>query len=275
MLDKKELVQALSSEEEKVRLTAEADVKRALAKQGILAAVAAVALVMLWPLIHRAYQVASVNLVVYWDKKCFEAKRCWQLKSKQAMVGIFLMGVLDVLQVWLSASVLLSWVMTSKYFFPVPRLPIRPGQLMGGEVAKSSLAGFGVNIGPMVIGWLLRFLHVRVERFTGQAMAWAYGTQRRAVRAAESEQERGARKAAKRERKRRKQQQDAEAAALRELAAMAQPGPSTQLRTDWMHPTAEAETSSTRQQSAPPSSRTHEEFLEQIDIYTPELDDLD
>ena len=49
---------------------------------------------------------------------------------------MLLLFVIDALSLWLSVSVLLSWVTTSKYFFPVPSVPIRPAQLLtpkGGD----------------------------------------------------------------------------------------------------------------------------------------------
>ena len=63
-------------------------------------------------------------------------KRCRDFNSYKGYFGIFLLFVIDLLSFWLSASVLLSWVMRSKYFFPVPNIPVRPAQLLtpkGGD----------------------------------------------------------------------------------------------------------------------------------------------
>ena len=50
------------------------------------------------------------------------------------------MLIIDALQVWLTLTVILSWFMTSKYFFPIPSLLIRPAAMRGGEVASGPLA---------------------------------------------------------------------------------------------------------------------------------------
>mmetsp|Transcript_780 Transcript_780/g.1222 ORF Transcript_780/g.1222 Transcript_780/m.1222 type:complete len:373 (-) Transcript_780:304-1422(-) len=201
MLDKKELIEALSYEEYRVKQAQDNATKRERMKFGIIAALSAISLVLFWPLLSHVFEVAHVNFVVYTDRKKVECTRCLELKSMQGMVGIFLMFVLDFLGLWLSTSVILSWVMTSKYFFPVPSLPIRPAAMMGGQVAAGPLAKYGLNVGPMVITWGLRFLNVRLESWTGKALLRADKQAKKAARAWESKEERAARKAAKRERK--------------------------------------------------------------------------
>ena len=143
--------------------------------------------------------------------------------------------MIDVLSLWLSVSVLLSWVMNSKYFFPVPNIPIRPGQLLtihGGDagalgkcalclfdkcigpvslnelISPCLLGKYGINVGPMVISWSFRFFNGKVEAMIGRAMADALNRQKRRekeemkrikkeVRAKEKEARRVAREHAK------------------------------------------------------------------------------
>ena len=132
--------------------------------------------------------------------------RCREFKSTKGFFGIFLLFILDLLSFWLSASILLSWVMTSKYFFPVPSLSIKPGQLLtpaGGDAG--AFGNFGINVGPMLISWALRYVKGRVEMFIGKAMSDAFKFQqkmerkkvRKEERAKEKEERRAARKVEK------------------------------------------------------------------------------
>ena len=136
MILKKELIEALAFEEEKLRLKIVADVQRMLIQRGIVVAIVAVAIVACWPLIQQAYQVALVNFVVYTDRKKLEAQKCWEFKTKWGLMGVTLMFILDLLQAWLTLSVLLSWVLASasplrRFLFPTPHIPVRPAQFMG------------------------------------------------------------------------------------------------------------------------------------------------
>eukprot|EP00339_Tiarina_fusa_P010627 CAMPEP_0117079372 /NCGR_PEP_ID=MMETSP0472-20121206/56003_1 /TAXON_ID=693140 ORGANISM="Tiarina fusus, Strain LIS" /NCGR_SAMPLE_ID=MMETSP0472 /ASSEMBLY_ACC=CAM_ASM_000603 /LENGTH=253 /DNA_ID=CAMNT_0004806577 /DNA_START=35 /DNA_END=792 /DNA_ORIENTATION=- len=148
ILDKAELIQALSFEEHKERQKQKEQFQRALIIRGIVGTIVAVVVVVGWPVWTHLYEVASVNLVVYIDKRKYEASRCVELKSMQGMLGVLLMAILDAMSLWLTVSVMMSWFTTSKYFFPMPNLPIRPAAMMGGEVAKGPLAGYGLNVGP-------------------------------------------------------------------------------------------------------------------------------
>jgi len=70
------------------------------------------------------------------DRRKHEIRRCRDFHSFKGYFGILLLFIIDLLSFWLSVSVLLSWVMSSKYFFPVPNIPIRPAQLLtikGGD----------------------------------------------------------------------------------------------------------------------------------------------
>lgn len=198
ILDKKELIQALSFEEHKEKQKEQDKLKRFLIIRGILTAAIAVVIVGGWPLWSHLYEVVCVNLVVYTDRKRHEAGRCFELRSKMGFIGILLMAVMDVLQFWLSTSVLLSWVTTSKYFFPMPSLSIRPAQFMGGQVASGPMAKYGFNVGPMVITWVFRFVASRMEAWTGRQLANAHRSQRKDAKQWESSEERAARKAARR-----------------------------------------------------------------------------
>lgn len=174
MIDKKELINALSYEEHKV-YQQEADRRRwRRFKTTMIYTCVAVMAVMFWPLLRHAFEVAHVNFEVYTgethriiitlsggygihcnfmmhaltirclctcipnhtDRRKHEILRCRDFHSFKGYFGIFLLFIIDILSLWLSVSVLLSWVMRSKYFFPVPNIPIRPAQLLtihGGD----------------------------------------------------------------------------------------------------------------------------------------------
>ena len=197
MLDKEELIQTLAFEEHKEREKELVDVKRYVVVKALLLTLVAIVVVMFWPLWVQIYEVASVNLVVYTDKKTYEARRCWELQSWEGMVGVILMGLMDGLHVWLSVSVLLSWFFSSKYFFPTPNLSFRPAQFMGETVSRGPLAKYGLNVAPMVFTWTFRFVGGQLERFTGRALANAHQKQTKAARGGETPEERAVRKAAR------------------------------------------------------------------------------
>ena len=122
---------------------------------------------------------------------------------------MLLLFIIDILTFWLSTSVLLSWVMTSKYFFPTPNIPIRPVEMLTPKGHDAGAYGkYGINVGPMVISWFFRFLSGRVEGMIGKAMSEALQQQRkrekdamkerrREERAREKEAKRAAKKEAK------------------------------------------------------------------------------
>lgn len=197
MLDKKELIEALSFEEHKDREKELEKVKRYVIVRGIIMALVAVVVVLGWPLWVQIYEVASVNLVVYLDKKRYEASRCMELGSIKGMIGVILMGIVDTLQIWLSLSVLLSWFMSSKFFFPTPNLSVRPAEFMGDKVAKGPLAKYGLNVGPMALTWGFRFIQGQLNAFTGRALSQAYQQQKQAAREWETPEDKAARKAAR------------------------------------------------------------------------------
>jgi hypothetical protein len=220
MLDKKELIHALAFEEHKVRQAENAEFQRQLFIQATIATVLAGALVLFWPLLKHLYEVAHVNFVVYTDRKLLEARRCWELKSFYGSVGVCFMFIVDFLQIWLTVSVILSWVMTSKYFFPVPSLPIRPAAMMGGQVSNGPLARYGLNVGPMVITWGLRFLQGRLETWTGRALSDARRAQteqsKKQRRENETPEEKEVRRAARRARRDAREEEKRKAAAIRQ-----------------------------------------------------------
>jgi hypothetical protein len=98
MIDKKDLIQALAYAEEQSRLGDETEAKRSVIIQGLWFSFVAMVTVCLWPLIAQAWEVALVNMLVYKDRKVHEAQRCLELKSPAAVLGVVLMGILDILQ---------------------------------------------------------------------------------------------------------------------------------------------------------------------------------
>lgn len=98
MIDKKDLIQALAYAEEQSRLHDEAEAKRSFIILGLWLSFVSMAAVCLWPLMAQAWDVALVNVIVYKDKKVYQAQRCMELKSPAAVLGVALMGILDLLQ---------------------------------------------------------------------------------------------------------------------------------------------------------------------------------
>lgn len=157
----------------------------------------------------KSMDASLLNLLASLDRRRHEISRCRDFNSYKGYFGIFLLFIIDMLTFWLSTSVLLSWVMTSKYFFPIPNIPIRPVELLTPKGHDSGAFGkYGINVGPMVISWLFRFLSGRVEGMIGKAMSEALQKQRRKEkdemkqrrreeRAKEKESKRAAKKEAK------------------------------------------------------------------------------
>ena len=261
ILDKKELIHALAFEEEKVRLQQEEQAKRALAWRGVVAAVVAVLLVLCWPVLHHAGEVAHVNWVVYTDRKKHEASRCVELKSWKGVLGVLIMGVLDLMQLWLTSSILMSWLTTPKWwFFPVPRLSLRPAAFMGGQIAQSPLANYGINIGSMAVTWVMRFVYGKIELWTGKALASAHREQRREARTWESVEDRAARKTARKQAKLEKQQRQQQQQEQLRVTGHGGPPPPPP---SGMDPVVTS--SSTQPPVMAPESRAHLDFLEVLD----------
>lgn len=303
MLDKQELIDALAFEEEKLRLIVEADAKRGLIKRSIIVAALAVVAVLCWPLIQQAFEVASVNFVVYTDRKRYEASRCLELRSYDGMVGVLLMFIVDALQTWLSVTILLSWfISNNRYFFPTRyfSLPISPGRLMGMDGARSPAANYGINIGPMIITWLMRFVQGRLETFTGKALSRALQRKRKAARQAETPEERAARKAARKEKKRlAKEQKEKQASSAKyeptsdlpeELLSQLDPSVNTTTGVGLRKRNTSAQQTAakvpgvvpddslftdTTASAEAPNSKANDEFFPNISTYTSELDELD
>jgi len=213
MLDKKELIHTLSYEEHKVYQNIQEKKKRQSIKRGIITALICVCVVLFWPLVVQVWEVGSVNFVVYTDKKKYEISRCNELSSKKGYIGILLLFLLDMLQLWLTTSVLLSWFISkNKYFFPIPSLSIRPAALLAASTGGNAgpLGQYGINIGSMLVTWTLRYVKSKVEDWMGKVLNKAMRAQRKAQREWESNEEKEERKKAKalRKEERRKRREE-------------------------------------------------------------------
>lgn len=285
MIDKKDLIEALAIEEEKARIKADQQRKRRRVQSSVLWSLAAVAVAICWPLIRQGIDIVHVNAVVYYDRKRYEVGVCREHRSLLAAVGFLCMFAIDALQLWLSISITLSWFVRRRWwFFPTPNLPLRPGQFMGEDVAKSQAGSYGINVGPMILTWLMRFVHSKIESWTGRALVRAQREQRKRQRDAETSQERAARKEAKRIAR------EHEAAAA---AAAATDARSAAARTDALNSSpsrraaaldgVQADPSPLRPQMPKtdvgppriPISAAHEEFLSQLEEMASPLDELD
>ena len=185
MLDKKELINALAYEEHRQRQRDDETRRRYQLRRSIVVALVAVIVVMLWPLFRTVWDVASVNFVVYTDRKRHEARTCSEYRSAWGALGVTCMFIVDMLSLWLSASVLLSWVMRSRYFFPIPSIPIRPAALLAASTGGNAgaLGQYGVNVAPMVITWAFRYVSGKLEYWTGKALVKAQKRRRKEEKA--------------------------------------------------------------------------------------------
>ena len=160
MLDKRELINALSYEEHKTQQQHAEKTRRIRFKRSIIVALLCVLVVICKPLLIQVYDVIHVNLVVYTDKKRYEFSKCREYSSIKASLGVIAMMTVDLCKLWLSTSVLLSWVLSSnslyrQYLFPIPNIPIKPAQMLAVASGKAGnaagpLGNYGINIGPMV-----------------------------------------------------------------------------------------------------------------------------
>ena len=156
MIDKKDLIRALVREEDKQRSKERAAFQRFLFWRAVGFTIVAVVVVMGWPVWTHLWEVGNVNLTVYIDRKWLEAKRCVEYKSFWGIVGVALMGIVDFLQLWMSASILATWLVTrtpqnQHFFFPIPNLPLRPGQFMGDKVANGPLGGYVIKSTVLIL----------------------------------------------------------------------------------------------------------------------------
>lgn len=258
MLDKQELIRSLVYEERKEREKAQSKIQRERIIQALMTAFLGAVVLFCWPLLVSGYEVLHVNVVVWTDRKVFEMSRCRDLKSSKALIGVMLMLILDGLQFWLSVSMALSWIIRrTKYFFPTPQLTIQPGQMLGKEVAGSAIGSMGINIAPMLISWLIRFVHGRLETWTGRAMSQAMKLQRKAARDNETTEERAARKAV-RQRSRGPQP--------------AAPPTGSSMSSEWMEPqtnlhgiSSSGQLQEQQNEKVVRKSFAHEDFIKQLD----------
>lgn len=181
MLDKRELINALAFEEHKVHLKNAEIKKRRLLKRGIIVAVICVLVVLFWPVFQQLYITVGVNFEVYYDRKKYEISRCIDLRSKKGCFGMLVAIIIDIIQLWLSISVLLSWLPRAwlskyyKYLFPTPNIPIRPAAMLGsGANTGGGMMNFGINVGPMFVTWFLRYLNRKVEMWIGKVLSQAH-----------------------------------------------------------------------------------------------------
>lgn len=235
MLDKKELIETLAFEEHKESQKLEKEQNHERKKKGIITAIACVLVYMFWPLLTHVYEVAHVNFVVYTDRKYYEFSRCFAHKSTLAILGVFVITFIELLQFWLSASILLSWVIPrNKYLFPMPSLPIKPTALLNSvmspqkpgqpQTARSPLDNYGINIAPMIISWIFRFGNTKVQYWVGKVLARALKRERKRQKKKEkeeaAEQEAREREIRKKERRqRRKERKEREMVAEAEAKA--------------------------------------------------------
>lgn len=280
MILKKELVEALAFEEEKVRLRYVEDVQRTLVQQGVVVTLLAIVLVMCWPLIQQALDMAHVRWVIYTDRKRLEVQKCREYQTMWGLLGVTLMFLVDVLQAWLTVSVLMSWFVSRQkypYFFPTPNIPIRPAQFMGNEAMDKAMGGFAVNVGPMMVTYGLRFFHGQCESWTAKCFQTALRRQKKQRKqnqsTSTSNNSTSVPEPTRRQARRRAQQAAATATVAHPSVVSSSPPPPPpppDLPPNWMEPRTVPPTHNF------PTSREHEEFLqnlqpttttEEVDIY--------
>ena len=207
MLDKKDLKSALIGEESKLRTKHRNKKLRKLLWQSVIVAILCVVAIVGSQFWTQLYQTIAVNLTVYYDRKSLEMSQCWEFRSIKGALGIAILSVLELLRLWLSFTVLLSWVLSNesqyrRYLFPIPSFAIKPGQFMGEQVQNSPAGQWGLNIAPMLITWCMGSVRTKLEYWTGNALSAAARLQRQQARSGETVEERKARRAAKKAAKR-------------------------------------------------------------------------
>mmetsp|Transcript_14911 Transcript_14911/g.22343 ORF Transcript_14911/g.22343 Transcript_14911/m.22343 type:complete len:376 (-) Transcript_14911:22-1149(-) len=281
MMDKKELINALAFEEHRMEQKETDRKKRVALRRSIIVALICIIVVMFRPLIAHAWEVLCVNIEVYTDKKRYEFSRIKELQSSKGAFGLLLMVILDTLRLWLSISVILSWVMKSKYFFPVPHIPIRPAALISAATGNTGGAGplgqYGMNVGPMAISWLFRFLNGRLEYWTGKALAQSLRRQKKqqksAQKAARKEEEKKEAAIAKEERKAARKARRAERELRKKAAEAAGPGESVEEKAKAMAESTTGTGTTSNTTSTAASSQGTEQV--QDTSQAPAMDELD
>ena len=124
-------------------------------------------------------------------------------------------------------------------------------------MAQSSLANYGINVGPMFISWALRFMNRQVEDWTGKAMVRAQKAQRKAARANETPEEKASRRAARKLAKKEAQERSAAQAAAAAASAPPPPPPP-----EWA--SASSFNGTRAPPPAPSESQAHEDFLKEV-----------
>lgn len=111
---------------------------------------------MSWSCFERAFHAFNgrKQLVVYASNH----------GSPAAVVGILASTLIDVFSYWTRISVLGSWVMPQRFSFLLvtrwmPSLPI-----------STPIVPSSINVTPMILLYLLRFLQRRIEHFVGVSM---------------------------------------------------------------------------------------------------------
>jgi len=207
MLDKKDLISALIEEETKLRNKNRSDKRRKLFLKALIIAILCVVAIVGWPLWTHLSEVLAVNWTVFYDQKRHEISQCWELRSAMGAFGVAMLTLLDLLRLWLSCTVILSWFLSNdsryrRFLLPIPTLSIKPGQFMGEQVRNSGMASWGMNVAPMVIRWGMGYLRTKVEYLTGKSLSTAARLRRQKCRSGETKEERKTRKAAKKAAKR-------------------------------------------------------------------------
>jgi len=173
MIDKKDLIQSYAFEQEREFEKKRQEQTRKNIKQSIIMALVVVCITVFWPVLKQAWEAIKVNFVVYRDERKVELNKCLEFKCASATLGMACIIIVDVLKSWLSVSVAASWFVTrNKYFFPTPNIPIRPGAFMEG--GGGALSQYGLNVGPMLISWLLSYLTQKLKLWTGKKLKAAY-----------------------------------------------------------------------------------------------------
>lgn len=102
------------------------------------------------------------------------ARYASNIGSPAAALAIIICGLIDLLALWVRLSVLGSWVLppgsglAHRFLFTNmggPSFPVNVGQILSaGQPGTSSAAGgWTIDVAPMIVLWLLRFVKRRLE----------------------------------------------------------------------------------------------------------------
>ena len=142
------------------------------------------------------YGTLSYQLTLWWDARSSQVKRSYRSGSFLAVLGIIVLSVLDAAKLWTSATIGAGWVtprryrhIVQPYLLPFPSLPVSTDMFSPNKKSGGG-GGYGINLAPMVSGWVIGFVQRKVTGWVGLLIKNAEEPKRRAEKEARREKRR-------------------------------------------------------------------------------------